>query len=184
MVKANETASIQISIMSQDEEGNEIPLSVPPRAHLIWQPKNVAGVTKLREAWESSSDGSISPQRRSWATRLGPQPYLQQYLNPSHKSVSLPHYQQPASPKIDYGLKEKVGRLQEDEVANKEINQFSTNGLQKWHNTTVSSQDPNWNVVRDPSTQNEESYDHKEKNLPDWAKGFGDDFDYDDVMVV
>lgn len=209
MLKANEDASVQISILSQDDEGNEIPLSVAPRAHLFWQPKNVAGVTRLREAWESSSEGSISPQRRSWATRQGPQPYLHNNVKPSHKSVSLPRYQQPGYSKVETLVQKKRTRMQEveeelrreeermkreEERAKREEERKAASANvaydQAWNRVPerpTSQQGGNWNIVQDPrptAVEYNGGYEEPGQPLPDWAKGLGEDFNYDDVMVV
>lgn len=234
MLKANDSTSIQISIMSQDDTGNDIPLSVPPRIRLTWQPHNVAGVTRLREAWEETSDGSMTPQRSSWAARHGPQPYSHSYGNFGHKSVTMPRHVQPAYSKVESVVQKKMTKMQEIEAQLKQEEQrrkweeerkrmiderkpthsatSSQSSEKKWSGSSVSSyQDSDWNVVRDPlatrhPTNNVYNDPHEDapvnnvytpannvyndqhedsEHLPSWAQqGLGDDFNYDDVVVV
>lgn len=238
MLKANDSASVQISIMSQDDTGNDIPLSVPPRIRLTWQPHNVAGVTRLREAWEETSDGSMTSQRSSWAARHGPQPFSAKYGNHGHKSVTMPRHVQPAYSKVESVVHKKMTKMQEIEAQLKQEEQrrkweedrkrmiderkpmhsatSSQSSDKKWSSSSVSSyQDSDWNVVRDPlvtrqppnlvynppdDTQANNVYNspHEDSEtgnvyhdqyenvepLPSWAQGLGDDFNYDDVVVV
>ncbi|XP_039248709.2 uncharacterized protein LOC120326473 [Styela clava] len=208
MLKSNENASVQISIMSQDDGGNEIPLSVPPRAHLLWQPKNLAGVTKLREAWEVTGESEI--QRKTWTTRQGPKPFTSNYNSLGHKSVTMPRHMQPNYAKVDTLVQRKMTRMQEVEAELKREEQkmkweeerkrraderkdsaMSSSHSDKYHigsgSSASSIQDTDWNVIKDPRatipTING-AYDSNGEPLPEWAKGLGEDFNYDDVVVV
>nr|XP_002125456.1 uncharacterized protein LOC100175484 [Ciona intestinalis] len=168
MRRPYEDASVQIAISSKDEHGSDIPLIVPSRVHVSWHPKDVAGVQRIRKTWEASEEKAQTIPRQ---------------YDPSaaRKTTSLPRYQQPKYQSLEKLLQGRVSpRAPEPQL----------NGIHPAPTATTSSryggkplpvQDKNWNVVTSPRDVTETSED---QNLPQWAKGLGDQFDYDDVVVV
>ena len=170
--RPHENTAVQVSITSKDNYDSDIPLSVPPRVHISWQPKDVAGVQRIRKTWESESHSL--PRTPSG------------YLNRTSKSSSLPRYHQPSYQGLDRMLEERHSAKLPNGSSHFSSNQSSTltRGLRSSYSGSFSSkpasiQDKNWNVVSPTAIK-----DSKEESLPQWAKGYGDQFDYDDVVVV
>ena len=170
--RPHENTAVQVSITSKDDYDSDIPLSVPPRVHISWHPKDVAGVQRIRKTWESESH--TLPRTPSG------------HLSRTSKSSSLPRYQQPTYQGIDRMLGERRSARLQNGTPHFPSNRTSTlpRDLRSSYSGSYSSkpasiQDKNWNVVSPPPNSTP-----KDETLPPWAKGYGDQFDYDDVVVV
>ena len=177
--RPNESAAIQVSITSKDDYGSDIPLSVPPRVHIAWKPKDIAGVQRIRKTWEQNDSRTLP-----WSQASS--------FNRSSKSSSLPRHQQPVYKNIDRMLDDRRSGRFENGFAQPTANRSSTlpkelrssySGSSPYTSKSVADQDKNWNVVS-PLPTSPDTKTKVEEDLPQWAKGYGDQYDYDDVLVV
>lgn len=169
---------LKVAITSHDEHGSEIPLSVPPRVRVTWQPSDVIGVQRIRKAWELNEEKINSLPRQSTSSVV------------NKKSKSLPRFQQPVYQGIEDVLRERVSpRVRGNTTPVQDHN---------WNNI-VTSPIP-YNATNNKHTNNVAFHTHVENDrniaaykqhggsedsdLPTWAKGLGDQYDNDDVMVV
>jgi len=169
--RPRETGSVQISITSQDDYGSDIPLNVPPRVRVTWHPRNFAGVQRIKKTWEESEVKAANTLPRN----VNPQSPSTQ-----RKSSSLPRYQQPVYLGIEKMLQERTVSPRNQDHSNQ------TEGS-RYGDKRMPEQDKRWNVVTSPTYNNQAPSDMKvssDEELPQWAKGLGDQYDYDDVVVV
>ncbi|CAK8694083.1 unnamed protein product [Clavelina lepadiformis] len=186
-----EDALLQVSFTSKDDYGSDIPLNVPPRVRISWRPKDIAGVQRIRKTWEMTE----AQRGANEASTLPRNPH-----SPTHKkSGSLPRYQQPTYLGIEKMLQDRPQSKPQDTMSPKPQGRISPQPQSRFSprlqgrvsprfqghlssrpnyaDKPTVVQDKNWNVVNSPTSNVDEE-------LPKWAKGYGDAFDYEDVVVV
>lgn len=172
--RPHENAAVQVSITSKDDYDSDIPLSVSPRIRVTWQPKDFAGVQCIRRTWEQNETGTLSRTPSS------------SNVNYSSRTNSLSRNHHPSYFGGNRTQDERHSRIEngfssrQTSTLPRDVKPGYTSPSVYTSSKPVSVQDKNWNVVS-PTSKNRVNEDD---NLPQWAKGYGDEYDYDDVLVV
>jgi len=156
-----EIASLQVSISSQDRMENDVPLAIPQRIPVTWQPgDSMTGVHRRRNAWESNEiHRPIKKDKNVMKSDLSLP--LQEFDTKSnfHRSV--------------------FARLSRERKA-LSPSDFRSGSPTVFVSSPAPVQDKNWNVVSSPT--NAESVHNEPNELPQWANESGGDFG--EVVVV
>ena len=157
-----EIASLQVSVSSQDSYENDVPLAIPHRIPVIWQPGNsIAGVHRIRDAWESNEAHKPPKKDRK--------------LQKSDLSLPLQELESKSS-----FHRSVFARLSRERRALSPSEFRSGSPHTVFMSSPAPIQDKNWNVVSSPTSSETARNDPNE--LPKWANESGGDFG--EVVVV
>ena len=155
-----ETASLQVAISSQDSLDNDVPLAIPHRIPVTWQPGDkIAGVQRIRDAWESSEN------------------HVRNDKNVHRTDLSLPIE---GFETKSYFQRSAFARLSRERISKSPSDLRSSSPRTVYVGTPAPVQDKNWNVVASPTAS--ESVQNSSSVLPLWANEASADFG--EIVVV